>query len=102
MGKQVVPTVAADAVVMQAKGWTQAQAAERFGIAQSRVSDLPPVYLLKARTSASRSMPTISALPGAFAEIANSKVAVAVQMGKCANMPWGIPLLDKDTMPGKR
>lgn len=27
-------------VLVQAEGWTQAQAAERFGIAQSRVSDL--------------------------------------------------------------
>ncbi len=74
MGKKVVPTVDADAVVpqssgnvftdlgfapgeaavmglradlmarlrliVQAEGWTQAQAADRFGIAQSRVSDL--------------------------------------------------------------
>ncbi len=74
MGKKVVPTLDADAVVtqssgnvftdlgfapgeaavmglradlmarlrliVQAEGWTQAQAAERFGIAQSRVSDL--------------------------------------------------------------
>ena len=27
-------------VLVQTEGWTQAQAAERFGIAQSRVSDL--------------------------------------------------------------
>jgi len=27
-------------LLVQAEGWTQAQAAERFGIAQSRVSDL--------------------------------------------------------------
>lgn len=27
-------------LMVQAEGWTQAQAAERFGIAQSRVSDL--------------------------------------------------------------
>lgn len=27
-------------LVVEAEGWTQAQAAERFGIAQSRVSDL--------------------------------------------------------------
>jgi len=27
-------------VIVQTEGWTQAQAAERFGVAQSRVSDL--------------------------------------------------------------
>lgn len=44
-GEAAVMALRADLIarlrlIVQAEGWTQAQAAERFGVAQSRVSDL--------------------------------------------------------------